>query len=88
MIVDYLGGQLQKQRMVNTQLGLNPSQVQQQCLNNLNQFHTSNNTQNSRLQNFFQQHQQPAQQQQSSQTTSVDDELGLKSSKKNSYSGI
>lgn len=78
---DLLGSQLHKQRLVNTQLGINTSQVQQQCLNNLNLFHTSNNSQNSRLQNFFQHQQPPPPQQQqqqppSSQNVSVDDELG------------
>lgn len=77
-IVDLLGSQLQKQRLVNTQLGLNTPQVQQQCLNNLNLFHTSNNPQNSRLQSFFQQQQQQPPQQQPTPSTSIDDELGSK----------
>lgn len=50
------------------QLGLNTSPAQPQHSNLL---HTGNNTQNSRLQSFFQQ-----QQQQNTQSSSVDDELG------------
>lgn len=64
-----LGSQLHKQRLLNGQMGLNTSQAQH--MNNSNLLHTSNNSQNSRLQNYFQH-----QQHQPTQNSTVDDELG------------